>query len=92
MNDMSRTPPKANILVADDTPANLQLLSEMLKGQGYKVRPVPNGRLALQAAQHQTPDLILLDINMPEMTGYEVCEQLKQNAVLREIPVIFRAW
>ena len=79
----------ANILIVDDTPANLQVLAGMLKDRGYKVRPVPSGKLALLAAQHDPPDLILLDINMPEMNGYEVCEQLKADDLLNRIPVIF---
>jgi two-component system sensor histidine kinase/response regulator len=79
----------AEILIVDDTPANLQLLSGMLKEQGYKVRPVPSGKLALQVAQIEPPDLILLDILMPEMDGYEVCEKLKADDRLKEIPVIF---
>src|ERR1700722_7965381 len=61
----------------------------MLKDRGYKVRPVPSGKLALQAARHDPPDLILLDINMPEMNGYEVCEHLKADDQLKGIPVIF---
>ena len=78
-----------DILVVDDTPANLQLLTEILKKRGYRVRLVPSGKLALQAAQKEQPDLILLDINMPEMNGYEVCERLKADAALQEIPVLF---
>jgi CheY-like chemotaxis protein len=78
-----------DILVVDDTPANLQLLTGMLKKRGYKVRPVPSGKLAIQAVQKQKPDLILLDINMPEMNGYEVCEHLKADETLKEIPVLF---
>jgi len=78
-----------NIILVDDTPANLQLLTGMLKERGYKVRPVPSGKLALQAAQNDPPDLILLDIMMPEMDGYEVCERLKADDKLKEIPVIF---
>src|SRR3989440_11358459 len=79
----------ASILVVDDTPANLQVLAGMLKDRGYKVRPVPSGKLALAAARRDPPDLILLDINMPEMNGYEVCEHLKADDALRGIPVIF---
>lgn len=78
-----------DILVVDDTPANLQLLSGMLKERGYKVRPVPNGKLALQAAKSALPDLILLDINMPELDGYEVCAQLKRDERTRDVPVLF---
>ena len=79
----------ASILVVDDTTANLQVLTGMLKDRGYRVRPVPSGRLALLAAQKDPPDLILLDINMPEMNGYEVCEQLKADDKLQGIPIIF---
>lgn len=61
----------------------------MLKDRGYKARPVPSGKLALQAARRDPPDLILLDINMPEMNGYEVCEHLKVDDHLKGIPVIF---
>jgi sigma-B regulation protein RsbU (phosphoserine phosphatase) len=80
---------KTSILVVDDTPANLQLLTGMLKSRGYKVRPVPSGKLALAAARRDPPDLILLDINMPEMSGYEVCEALKTDNSLEGVPVIF---
>lgn len=79
----------AGILAVDDTPANLQVLAGMLKDRGYKVRPVPSGKLALLAAQRDPPDLILLDINMPEMNGYEVCEKLKADDKLKGIPIIF---
>ena len=78
-----------NVIVVDDTPANLQLLTGMLKERGYRVRPVPSGKLALQAAKNDPPDLILLDIMMPEMDGYEVCERLKADDKLKEISVIF---
>ncbi len=79
----------ASILIVDDTPANLQVLAGMLKDRRYKVRPVPSGKLALLAAQRDPPDLILLDINMPEMNGYEVCEHLKADDKLKGIPIIF---
>jgi signal transduction histidine kinase len=78
-----------SILVVDDTPANLQMLADMLKRRGYRARPVPNGRLALQAAKADPPDLILLDVNMPVMDGYEVCGELKKDPALAAIPVIF---
>ena len=78
-----------DILVVDDTPANLHLLSNMLKERGYKTRPVPSGMLALQAALSDPPDLILLDIHMPEMNGFEVCQSLKADSRLKDIPVIF---
>jgi signal transduction histidine kinase len=79
----------ANILIVDDIPANLKILGEILKGEGYKVRPVPSGMLALQVAEKEKPDLILLDIMMPDMDGYEVCRQLKANPRLCDIPIIF---
>lgn len=79
----------ANIMIVDDTIENLSLLSRMLKDCGYATRPVPNGRLAIRAARGEKPDLILLDITMPEMDGYEVCKQLKQDPQLKEIPVLF---
>jgi putative two-component system response regulator len=82
------TTPKT-ILIVDDTPENLRVLLQLLKHQGYKVRAAPNGKLALQAAASDPPDLILLDIMMPEMDGYEVCRRLKQDERLREIPVVF---
>lgn len=81
--------PAPSILVVDDTIANLQLLGGMLKEHGYRVRPVPSGPLALQAAHRDPPDLILLDITMPEMNGYEVCARLKADPQLSGIPVVF---
>jgi len=89
MNHPTQPALVADILVVDDTLANLQLLAAMLKKRGHKVRPVPNGKLALQAARSLPPDLILLDINMPEMNGYEVCVELKADPRLSDIPVIF---
>src|SRR3984957_12409855 len=83
------SPSGASILIVDDAPANLQVLAGMLENRGYKARPVPSGMLALQAARRDPPDLILLDINMPDMNGYEVCEHLKADDNLRGIPVIF---
>ena len=80
---------KYDILIVDDTPGNLQFLAKMLLEKGYVVRPVTNGRAALEIARANPPDLILLDINMPDMDGYEVCTQLKSNDRLKEIPVIF---
>jgi PAS domain S-box-containing protein len=83
------SPVRSNILVVDDTPANLRLLTELLSQQGYDVRPALNGTLALAAAKMMPPDLILLDIMMPDMDGYAVCEQLKADDRTRHIPVIF---
>ena len=82
-------PQKQSIMVVDDQPANLKLLEDMLKQHGYGVRSFPRGRLALVAASQNPPDLILLDINMPEMNGYEVCARLKSDVKLSRIPVIF---
>lgn len=79
----------ANVLIVDDTRANLRLLEDLLTEQGYHVRPAPNGRWALTAAQTTPPDLILLDIMMPEMDGYEVCRHLKADERTCEIPIIF---
>ena len=80
---------KSNILIVDDNPFNLELLADVIRKQGYEPRPVPNGRLALVAAQKDPPDLILLDINMANMNGFEVCKRLKADAALKDIPVIF---
>jgi len=82
-------PAKSNIMVVDDTIANLKLLENILGKQGYRVRSFPRGRLALAAAAIEPPDLILLDINIPEMNGYEICAQFKANAGLAPVPVIF---
>ncbi len=89
MNNNQAQPPKANILVVDDTPDNLRLLSTMLTQLGYEVRRVINGQTALKTAQAAPPDLILLDIMMPDMNGYEVCQHLKASEQTRDIPVIF---
>lgn len=80
---------KGNILVVDDKPANLRLLSNMLAEQGYKVRSVINGKMALTAISAAPPDLVLLDINMPGMSGYDVCEALKDDEATEDIPIIF---
>ncbi|MCP4404556.1 MAG: response regulator [bacterium] len=80
---------RENILVVDDTQVNLQLLMSLLGGQGYKVRPVPSGKLALSSIRASRPDLILLDINMPGLSGYEVCEALKNDPATHDIPIIF---
>jgi CheY-like chemotaxis protein len=82
-------PDQGNIMIVDDNPANLKLLEDILRRHAYEVRAFPRGRLALAAAEQEPPDLILLDINMPEMNGYEVCERLKSVALLADIPVIF---
>ncbi|MDM8526859.1 PAS domain S-box protein [Anaerolineales bacterium HSG24] len=78
-----------NILVVDDTRANLRFLVKILTQQGYRVRPASNGRMALIAAQTELPDLILLDILMPGMDGYQVCKELKADERTHDIPIIF---
>jgi two-component system, sensor histidine kinase and response regulator len=80
---------KGNILIVDDQPDNLNLLIGLLFEQGYIVRPAPSGKLALRSIQSTLPDLILLDIMMPEMDGYEVCTQLKASERTQDIPIIF---
>lgn len=86
---MAHTKGKSQIMAVDDQPANLILLEEMLSHQRHLVRSFPRGRLALEAAARNPPDLILLDINMPEMNGFKVCELLKSDEKLAAIPVIF---
>ena len=78
-----------NILVVDDTPQTLQLLVGILSGANYTVRPADSGALALASALAYPPELVLLDVNMPEMSGFEVCRQLKQNPATQAIPVVF---
>ena len=75
-----------DILIVDDTPANLQLLNSLLKKEGYKVRLLPSGKMALDAINEEPPVLILLDINMPEMNGFEVCEKIKSSPETKDIP------
>ncbi len=82
-------PAGADILIVDDILANLLVLTDMLKEQGYRTRQARSGAAALMAAESQPPDLILLDIMMPEMNGYEVCQRLKSDEKLKDIPIIF---
>jgi signal transduction histidine kinase/DNA-binding response OmpR family regulator len=77
------------ILIVDDLLENLQVLDQMLRNEGYKVKKATNGKMALRTCQSSLPDLILLDIKMPEMDGYEVCQQLKNNPDTQDIPIIF---
>jgi signal transduction histidine kinase/DNA-binding response OmpR family regulator len=78
-----------DILAVDDTPASLKLLTDLLKAEGHKVRSAINGELALQAAAGAPPDLLLLDINMPGINGFEVCQRIKAQPETASIPVIF---
>ena len=89
MNDLPLPAEPKDILIVDDMPDNLRLLSTMLTCYGYHVRKAINGQLALQGAEISPPDLILLDINMPKMNGYQVCEKLKLSEKTKDIPVIF---
>jgi|APLak6261669570_1056073.scaffolds.fasta_scaffold00014_27 putative two-component system response regulator len=87
MNNLTDT--QGNIVIVDDQPNNLRVLSGILQQVGYKVRPALDGAVALKSIKSSPPDLILLDIRMPEMDGYEVCRQLKRDEQTRDIPVIF---
>jgi CheY-like chemotaxis protein len=89
MSDQRSEAVKESVLIVDDTPANLRLLSQMLSEQGYRVRAVTSGARALESVRAVPPDLILLDIKMPGMNGYEVCQHLKADQQTSDIPVIF---
>ncbi len=79
----------SRILVVDDTPANIQVLSSTLKNKGYQISVATNGQQALEVVARLRPDLILLDVMMPEMDGFETCRRLKESAATNDIPVIF---
>ena len=87
MNDSNLS--NGQIAVVDDTAANLHLLCNLLENAGYDVRPFPRAQLALKGIAYSPPDVVLLDIQMPEMDGFEVCEKLKADELTRSIPVIF---
>ncbi|MEA5619364.1 response regulator [Cronbergia sp. UHCC 0137] len=89
MNHDSQPKNKGNILLVDDIPENLQLLSNLLINLGYSVRSVTSGRMALKTVKIKRPDVILLDIQMPEMDGFQVCQAIKADENLYNIPVIF---
>lgn len=89
MNNNQASANKGTILIVDDTPENLRLLSTMLIDSGYQVRRAINGKMALMGVKSAPPDLILLDIMMPDMNGYEVCQHLKASNETAQIPVIF---
>ena len=89
MNQAPSNPPLANLLLVDDTPENLRVLSKLLSDQGYEVRGALSGELALDSVAQHLPDLILLDIKMPEMDGFAVCAELKRRSDTRDIPIIF---
>src|SRR6516164_7932735 len=77
------------ILVVDDTPANIQVLTSTLREKGYQLSVATNGKQALEIVARVRPDLILLDVMMPELDGFETCRRLKASSAWREIPVIF---
>jgi diguanylate cyclase (GGDEF)-like protein/PAS domain S-box-containing protein len=87
--DLSEQHTKGEVLIVEDTPASLKLLSDLLTDAGYYVRQAPNGELALWTAQSRPPELILLDIRMPGIDGFEVCRRLKESPQLSQVPVIF---
>jgi len=87
--DKKPTSAREEILVVEDTPASLRLLTELLTQQGYQVRPAEDGALALESVAAKAPDLILLDVSMPGMDGYEVCRRLKADEKSSRIPVVF---
>ncbi len=89
MNLDSPSESKGNILIVDDIPENLQLLSNLLLRSGYTVRSVTSGQMALKTIKVKQPDVIFLDIKMSEMDGYQICQFLKKDKDLRNIPVIF---
>lgn len=86
---MSGDSVRINILIVDDYPNNLQVLSTLLTQEGYRVRKATSGPFALKAIQAELPDLILLDVQMPQMDGYEVCAILKADVTTVDIPIIF---
>jgi diguanylate cyclase (GGDEF)-like protein len=83
------TPVNAVVMIVDDNPNNLKVLGSMLQQAGYKVRPALSGDMALRSLQTGLPDVVLLDIRMPLMDGYEVCRRMKEDPKLRDVPVIF---
>lgn len=80
---------KSTILIIDDTSENLKVLVGLLSSEGYDVRAATDGAFGLESAFSAPPDLILLDIKMPGIDGYEVCRRLKSNQITRDIPIIF---
>ncbi|WP_258238274.1 response regulator [Arcobacter sp. CECT 8983] len=80
---------KYTILIVDDKLENLQYLNKVLKEEDYDIRATPDGKVALEAAKKNPPDLILLDIKMPNMNGYELCKLIKKEECLKDIPIIF---
>ena len=88
-NDVLQMPEQADILVVDNAIESLKLLDDLLSGQGYHVRPAANGEMALRSVAESVPDLVLLDVKMPGMDGYEVCRRLKADKKTNQVPVLF---
>ncbi len=80
---------KGCVLIVDDAPGDLQLLASTFKQQGYRVETTDNGRTAIDTIQATLPDVVMLDIMMPQMNGYEVCEELKKIMIVRDVPIVF---
>ena len=80
---------KGELLIVDDNPENLRVLSSMLRQEGYGVRAAKNGKQALASIEGSEPDLMLLDVHMPEMDGFELCEIIKKNSKFQNLPIIF---
>ena len=89
MNNLLASSQPANILIVDDQPDNIKILTQILCDQGYKLRKAIHGEMALTSAFSKPPDLILLDIVMPGIDGYEVCKKIKENPTTSDIPIIF---
>ena len=89
MNTQQSPNSTGTVVIVDDNPNNLRVLSGILQQDGYKVRPARDGEMALRSIRATLPDLILLDIRMPGIDGYEVCRQLKDDPLTRDVPVIF---
>ena len=89
MSNLERSQPnQKKVLVVDDRPDNLELLSTILTSQGYEVEESHRGKLAIEAAKADSPDIILLDISMPEIDGFEVCQRLRSDPQTKDIPII----
>src|SRR5258708_2442018 len=86
---MNVEPGTPGLLIVDDTPDTLQLLSDVLEDEGYHIRALNDSEKVIETVRGDPPDLILLDINMPGLNGYEVCERLKKDSKLKDIPVLF---
>ncbi len=89
METKENPPQSFRILLVDDQVENLQILSDILESKGHEVLPVMSGKLAIETAEENPPDLVLLDVMMPEMDGFEVCRRLKAHPALNHIPIIF---